>query len=85
MHLRRLAEARVALVTQSMVTALEQTLEGVVDTVDIALLASADEISRQLSAGKIDGQSITKTLIRHQKRLALVDSLRSTNEQGQIV
>ncbi len=76
---------RVAVTTQNMVLSLDQTIEGVIDSIDVALLASSDEISRQISTGKVDPQSITKMLIRQQQRLPLVDNLRASNERGESI
>ncbi len=85
MQLRHEAEKRVAITTQSMALSLEQTIEGMIDTIDVALLSATDEISRQMSAGKPDGESITRLLIRQQHRLPLIDGLRATNERGEII
>lgn len=84
-HLRHEAETRVATTTQNMARSLEQTIEGMIDTIDVALLAAGDEVGRQMSAGKPDGKSITRFLIRQQQRLTLIDSMRATNERGDII
>ncbi len=79
------AEDRAALTTQNMAKSLEQTFNGLIDTLDIALLASANEISRQLSTGKTDARSITAMLVEQRDRLPYVVHFRATNESGDVI
>ncbi len=60
-----------------------QTIDGLIDSIDVSLQASADEITRQLSDGKADVESITRYLVRQQERLPIVDNLRAANERGE--
>ena len=85
MQLRQQTEMQTALTTQNMARLMDQTFEGMIDAIDVALLASSDEISRKMSAGKVDPQSITHYLIRRQEHLPLVDHLRATNERGDLL
>ena len=54
MQLRESATARVAIGTQNLVASLNQTMDGLFDSIDIALLASADEIGRQRQLNMFD-------------------------------
>jgi len=81
-HLRHEAEGRAVMITLNLVVSLEQTIEGQIDTIDMALLASADEISRQMASGKPDQRSITRFLIQQQKRVPHLDLLRATDDKG---
>ena len=83
--LREQIESRTILSAQSLARSVEQTLEGMVDAIDIALLTSTDEFTRQMSMGKINPESITTMLVRHQTRLPLVDNIRASNERGESI
>ena len=85
LQMRQQTEMRTALTTQNLAKLMEQTYDGLTDTIDVALLASADEISRQMSAGNTDRQSITRFLVRQQERLPHVAYLRATNERGDVI
>ncbi|RFP13901.1 EAL domain-containing protein [Duganella sp. BJB475] len=61
------------------------TFDGILDSIDVSLQASADEIGRQLSSGASSGRDITGLLVRQQQRLPVVPYLRATNERGDIV
>jgi PAS domain S-box-containing protein len=84
-YLRQLAYGKATESTQNLANSIEQTFEGMIDTIDVALLTSTDEIVRQLSNGKIDSQSITAMLIRQQQRIRIVDNIRASNERGEAV
>jgi PAS domain S-box-containing protein len=84
-HLHEEAEERAATVTQNLTQSVEQTIDGMIDTIDVALLASADEIGRQIAAGKVDADSITRFLLRQKDRLRNIAFLRATNERGDVV
>ena len=85
MQLRHEAEIRVEITTQSLAKSIEQTVSGIIDTIDIALLASSNEIQRQMSAGKVDGAEITHMLIEQRKHIPAVAHFRATNERGDII
>lgn len=83
-YAREQAELRVAVTTQNLAKSMELTFNGLIDTIDVALLSSADEISRQLATGKPDAAAINTYLERQTSRLPGV-VLRASNEQGQVV
>jgi PAS domain S-box-containing protein len=85
MHLRQEAERHAVSATQSLARTLDLTVEGLIDTIDVSLLASADEISRQIGTGKPDAQAITRYLIVQQGRTPLVAYIRASNERGEVV
>lgn len=84
-HLRQESEMQAASLTQNLTRSVEQTIHGLIDTIDVALLASGDEISRQISAGQVDGDSITHFLVRQKDRLHHVAFLRAMNERGDVI
>jgi diguanylate cyclase (GGDEF)-like protein/PAS domain S-box-containing protein len=71
--------------TQGLANSLELTFEGLLDTTNVALLASADEIGRQVASGKVDAQAITRFLERQNGRLPYLGSVRAANERGELV
>ena len=85
MQLLQQAEQRAASSTQNLAKSIEQTVTGLIDTIDIALLASANEISQQMSTETINGSAITNMLIEHQKHIPSVAYFRATNEHGNII
>jgi diguanylate cyclase (GGDEF)-like protein len=84
-HLRHEAENRAVTNLHNLAVSLEQTIEGKIDTLDMALLASTDEISHQTASIKPDQQSVTRFLIQQQKRVPHLDLLRATNEKGETI
>ncbi|PKO61399.1 MAG: hypothetical protein CVU24_08810 [Betaproteobacteria bacterium HGW-Betaproteobacteria-18] len=84
-QLRQLALERAAITTQSLARSVDKSFEGLIDTINVALQASADEISRQMASGAVDAPSITYYLKRQQARLADVAFLRATNERGDVI
>lgn len=84
-HLRQVAEMRMVVATQNLARSLEQTFDGLIDTVDVSLLAAADEISRQMTLGKVDAGSVVQLLNRQKERLVLVDHMWASNENGDVI
>jgi len=84
-HLKQVAEERAATASENLTVSVEQTIEGLIDTIDMALLVSGDEVTRQMAAGKIDAGSITRFLVRQNQRIPHVAFIRATNERGEIV
>ncbi len=84
-HMHDAVEKRVFSDTQSMARSMEQTVEGLIATIDVALLASASEISRQIATQKPDRHAIERMLRQQDTRLHQVALLRSTNERGEVV
>ncbi|HEY5798630.1 MAG TPA: hypothetical protein VIT92_00340, partial [Burkholderiaceae bacterium] len=84
-YLRGQAEARIAVSTQNLARSLVQTFDGILDAIDIAVLAAGDEIARQRASGRPDRAAINGFLARQEQRLPVVPSLRATNAQGDIV
>jgi len=85
MQLRQQAEMRAIVTTKNLVNSIEQTFESIIGAADFALMTSADEISHQISTGKVDPQSVTRYLVRQQDRLAFVDNIRGGDELGDVI
>ena len=84
-YLYRLTEERTANTTRFLVSSMDLNFEGLIDSIDIGLQASADEMSRLISAGKPDVQSISSRLEVQHSRLSHVAFLRATNEHGDLM
>jgi diguanylate cyclase (GGDEF)-like protein/PAS domain S-box-containing protein len=81
-HLHQQSTARAAVEMRNLALSLDESLEGFLDATDIALLASADEIVRQMEAGTVDIASINHFLSRQQSRLPLVDHIWGLDSRG---
>lgn len=68
-QLHQEAERRTATTTERLARSMELSLDGLIDSIDVALLAAGDEISRQLAVGRPDGRSINRLLGRQEARL----------------
>jgi len=84
-HLMVQAEARAENTTRNMAQSIELAIDGLIDSVDIALQASADDITRRMTEGRTDRASITDLLIRQQRRLPHVAYLRAMNSDGDLL
>lgn len=84
-HLRQEMESRLNSGTQHLARALEGTFDGLINTLDVALQAAADEIEHQQARGKPDKEVIDALLSRQQQRVPHVAFLRGTDELGQVV
>ncbi|MBI5922571.1 MAG: diguanylate cyclase [Betaproteobacteria bacterium] len=84
-YLHREALSRAEIDTQNLASSLEQTLDGIIDGIDMALLASVDEIGQQIAGGRPSRDAITEFLMRQQDRVRHLDLLRATNAQGEAI
>lgn len=84
-YLYRLTEERTVSTTKFLASSMNLTFEGLIDNIDVVLQASGDEISRQISGGKPNVQSISNYLERQHKRLSHVAFLRATNARGDLM
>jgi PAS domain S-box-containing protein len=75
-------EASAENMTHSLAHVLESRLTGILEQIDLAMLAVSDEATHQLASGKINGEQLNAFLTRQQQRLPQVDSLRVADEQG---
>ena len=85
LQLRQETQSRLNSTTQYLAVSVLQSIEGLVDTIDIALQASADEIARQNASGHADAQAISHYLERQAKRLEHVAFVRGTDAAGDVV
>ncbi|MBK6742725.1 MAG: hypothetical protein IPG66_06970 [Hydrogenophilales bacterium] len=84
-QLRREAEKRTANTTQNLVSSIELALDGLIDTIDLALLASSEEISRNMDKGAMDEAKARRFLARQKAHLPHEVTLKAINDQGEII
>lgn len=85
LQLHQQVEARISATTQRLSKSIEQTFNGLIDTIDVALLASSNEIIHQMSLGQVDSASITPMLVEQKKLIPYVAHIRATDESGHII
>ena len=79
------AARRVVTTTQNLVQSVDQSVEGMLASIDITLQVSSEEIARQIATGRPDEKSLTAFLVRQQKRLPYLDLLRATDARGDAI
>lgn len=82
--LRQQAQERMDAGTRNLARSITITFDGLIDGIDLSLLASADEIARQRASGAASSD-IDAFLLRQQRRLAAAAVLSATSAAGQIV
>ncbi len=75
------AEAR----SRTLALAIDQSVTDSVRRIDLGLAAVADELERQLAAGRLDGAAVGRLLARHEGRLAEVEGIRVTDAEGRVI
>ncbi len=85
LYLRQEANTRVQRSTENLASSLQQTFDGIIDTIDVALLSAVDEISRQKTVNKVDIDSINHLLQRQARRVPHLAFIRSTDQFGKVI
>uniref|UniRef100_C6E1G4 histidine kinase n=1 Tax=Geobacter sp. (strain M21) TaxID=443144 RepID=C6E1G4_GEOSM len=78
-------EERITLNTVNLSLVLEKYLNGVMEKVNLTLLALGDEVEQQLTAGRLDGDRLNAQMKRQLSRLPEVDGIRMTDAQGRVI
>jgi len=79
---RQQSQQQAATNTQNLSQVLEKSISGLVDSIDLVLLASADEIETQLRQKHLDPQKTTAFLKLQHQRIPDLYNLRVTDEAG---
>ena len=83
---RQQYQSRAEVLTQNTANALDQNLSGSIEKVELALRTVADELQRQLAAGKgIDEFAMNAFLVRQERRLAEVEAFRVADAEGRVI
>ncbi|MBF0507262.1 MAG: hypothetical protein HQL09_10565 [Nitrospirae bacterium] len=78
-------EERAVVTAQNLSQVLERYIGGVIDKIDVTLLAISDEIEKQVAVGGIKGQKLNRFIVRQHARLPELDGLRMADAQGNII
>ena len=78
-------EQRAEAQTQNIAKAVDQTLSNSIEKIDLALLALADELTRQLGTGGINETTINTFMARQEARLPEVEAFRVSNAEGLVI
>ncbi len=68
--------------TQNLAHVLEENFSGVLEKINISMLAASDEMARQFADGGLQEAALNELLARHLHRLGEVESLRVADEHG---
>jgi len=79
------AEMRVESETRNLSNSLTLTFDGMIDTIDLALLSCADEIASELDQGKPDRRKIDTYLKKQRERVPSLVSLRASDDRGNLL
>ena len=78
-------EARAGVQSQNVAKALDQTLSGSAERIDLALRSITDELERQLAHGGIQPDAMKAFLSRVEQRLPEVEAIRVCDANGQVI
>ncbi|MDT8990411.1 EAL domain-containing protein [Curvibacter sp. APW13] len=84
-QLRDSTVARINAASKNTAASIVQTIDGTFSMIDVALLASADEIARQLASGHADPASISTYLETQSSRIPHFAYFRGTDARGLVV
>ena len=83
---RQQYQLRAEALTQNTANALDQSVSGSIEKIELALRTVVDELQRQLAAGKgIDEFAMNAFLLRQEQRLPEVEAFRVANADGRVV
>jgi PAS domain S-box-containing protein len=78
-------EEQATVTTQNLARLLEVSIHGIVDKIDLSLLALTSDVERRLSRGGIEEADLNGALARQLARLPELDILHVVNARGEIV
>jgi len=84
-QLHQQAEARAVIASQNLAKSLVLTFDGLIDTINLALLASSNDISRQISTEKPNTQLITLMLKQQKDHIKHIVYIRASDEKGEVI
>jgi len=82
---RRARYQEAARSAQNLARVLGENLDATVDSIDLALLATAEEIERERASGGVADPQIERFIARRLARLPFLDAIRITDERGLVV
>lgn len=85
LYLKQEANARIQRSTENLASSLQQTFDGVIDTIDVGLLSVIDDIAQQEASQQLDIKYIDAQLQRQAKRIPHLAFIRGTDASGKII
>jgi PAS domain S-box-containing protein len=85
LHSHRHFEQRAEVLTQNVANAVDQSVSGSIERVDLALRTVADELERQLAVKGIDESAMNAFLARQLERLPEVEAFRVAQADGLVI
>ena len=82
---RQQYEQRAVTTTQTVASAVDQSLSASIEKINLALRAVADELEQQLAGKGIEEAGMNAFLARHERRLPEVEALRVANADGLVI
>lgn len=70
--------------TRNLSRVLEEEIGGDIEKIDVTLLTTSEEVTRQMRAGPINEQELNQFLLRQQSLLPEIFSLRVTDSRGEV-
>lgn len=84
-NIRQQIEDRATVNVQNLAYTLDQSIAGIIDKIDLALIAATGEIERQLAdEGMLDETATSRVLSRQQKLLPGVSQFWATDRHGEV-
>ena len=85
LELREDVQSRINSTTQNLAVSVRQTLDGMLDSIDVALQTTADEVAHLNVPGHANSLAISEYMDRQVGRLAHVDFMRGTDAKGDVI
>jgi diguanylate cyclase (GGDEF)-like protein/PAS domain S-box-containing protein len=83
---RQQYEQRARIVAENTVAAIDRSLTGSIDKIDLALRAVADELERQLAVQRnLEPKAVGNTLQRYQQRIPEIEAIRIADASGLVI
>lgn len=78
-------QIRVEIQTQNVANAIDQSVSGSIDKIDLVLQGFVDEAQAQLRLGALDEDALRSTMTRYEQRMPEVEYFRITDRNGFVV
>jgi diguanylate cyclase (GGDEF)-like protein len=78
-------EKQAVINTRNLSHVLEKSISALLDKIDLALLVSADDVERQMAAGRVDSKKVTDHLMLLNRLVPAAFNLRITNAKGDLL
>lgn len=85
LYLHQQAQIQTEITTKNLAHSIEQNIAEIVESIDLALLNTSDELSRQRRVGEIDRQQLNTFIQRQMRRQNHIAYILATNEMGDVV